>query len=160
LIPRAVLEALGQWTNEPPEIGGLHRGMARRPRVVVPGLPHPMPQRGNRRQRTFFKDEDYSEYRTARGRLPRLRNTSACLFSDAKSCPSRFGACRRLRLTGLVGEAHRRYTRTINVREGWKGHPWQERFHSFVMDKGHLIAAARYVERNPVRARLYVRPQD
>jgi putative transposase len=48
----------------------------------------------------------------------------------------------------------------INFREGWKGHLWQERFHSFVMDERHLLAAARYVERNPVRARLCARPQD
>ena len=48
----------------------------------------------------------------------------------------------------------------INFREGWKGHLWQERFHSFVMDEQHLLAAVRYVERNPVRARLCARPQD
>ncbi len=48
----------------------------------------------------------------------------------------------------------------INFREGWRGHLWQERFHSFVMDERHLITAARYVERNPVRARLSARPED
>ena len=48
----------------------------------------------------------------------------------------------------------------INFREGWKGHLWQERFHSFVMDERHLLAAARYIERNPVRARLCGRAQD
>ena len=53
-----------------------------------------------------------------------------------------------------VAEAHRRYTRTINFREGWRGHPWQERFHSFVMDEQYLLAAVRYVERNPLRAGL------
>ncbi|WP_300970665.1 transposase [Thiocapsa sp.] len=37
--------------------------MARLPRVVVPGLPHHVTQRGNRRQQTFFSDEDYAEYR-------------------------------------------------------------------------------------------------
>jgi putative transposase len=48
----------------------------------------------------------------------------------------------------------------INVREGWRGHLWQERFHSFVMDERHLIAAAMYVELNPVRARLGARLED
>jgi putative transposase len=48
----------------------------------------------------------------------------------------------------------------VNFREGWKGHLWQERFHSFVMDERHLLAAAMYVERNPVRARLCSRTQD
>lgn len=47
----------------------------------------------------------------------------------------------------------------INVRKGWTGPLWQERFHSFVMDERHLLAAARYVERNSVPARLCARPQ-
>jgi REP element-mobilizing transposase RayT len=33
-------------------------------------------------------------------------------------------------LRDALGEAHRRYTRMINFRKGWKGHLWQERFHS------------------------------
>ncbi|MDH5748880.1 MAG: transposase, partial [Rhodospirillales bacterium] len=59
-----------------------------------------------------------------------------------------------------VGEAHRRYTRHVNFREGWRGHLWQGRFASFPMDGRHLLAAARYVELNPVRARLTKRPGD
>ena len=63
-------------------------------------------------------------------------------------------------LRAALGEAHRRYTRHINVREGWRGHLWQERFHSFAMDEGYLLACARYVELNPVRAKLVKRPED
>jgi putative transposase len=65
-----------------------------------------------------------------------------------------------LGLRDALGEADRRYTRRISFREGWRGHLWQERSHSFVMEERHLIAAARSVERNPVRARLCARPQD
>ena len=36
--------------------------MARLARLVVPGLPHHVTQRGNRRQQTFFCDEDYAAY--------------------------------------------------------------------------------------------------
>ncbi len=36
--------------------------MARIARVVVPGLPHHVTQRGNRRQQTFFGDDDYAAY--------------------------------------------------------------------------------------------------
>jgi putative transposase len=57
-------------------------------------------------------------------------------------------------LAALFKEAHRRHTRRINFRYKWRGHFWQERFHSFVMDEPHLISAVRYVEQNPVRARL------
>jgi hypothetical protein len=39
------------------------RPMARIARFVVPGLPHHVTQRGNRRERVFFADEDYELYR-------------------------------------------------------------------------------------------------
>lgn len=55
-----------------------------------------------------------------------------------------------------IGEAHRRYTRHINFREGWRGHLWQGRFASYPMDENYLLAAARYVELNPIRAGLVV----
>jgi len=57
-------------------------------------------------------------------------------------------------LRRALGEAHRRYTRRINFREGWRGHLWQGRFASFAMDERYLLRAARYVELNPVRAKL------
>ena len=53
-----------------------------------------------------------------------------------------------------IGEAHRRYTCRVNSRQGWRGHLWQGRFASYVMDESHLLAAVRYVETNPVRAGL------
>ncbi len=59
-----------------------------------------------------------------------------------------------------IGEAHRRYTRMVNFREGWRGHLWQGRFASFVMDEKHLLACARYIELNPVRAGLAAKPED
>ena len=55
-------------------------------------------------------------------------------------------------LNQAIGEAHRRYTRRINFREGWRGHLWQGRFSSFIMDEMYLLACMRYVELNPVRA--------
>lgn len=57
-------------------------------------------------------------------------------------------------LRAAIADAHRRFTRSVNFREGWRGHLWQERFHSFVMDESHLHAAIPYVEDNPVRAGL------
>ena len=52
------------------------------------------------------------------------------------------------------------YPHHVTQRENWRGHLWQERFHSFVMDEPHLDATVRYVELNPVSARLVERPQD
>ncbi len=63
-------------------------------------------------------------------------------------------------LATFFRDAHRRYTRRINFREGWRGHLWQERFHSFVMDEPYLLAAVRYIELNPVRGKLCSHAED
>lgn len=63
-------------------------------------------------------------------------------------------------LSQAIGEAHRRYTRRVNFREGWRGHLSQGRFASFPMDHTHLYRAARHVELNPVRANMVKYPQE
>ena len=57
------------------------------------------------------------------------------------------------------GSAPGRYTRFINFRKKWRGHLWQGRFASYPMDEEYLLAAVRYIELNPVRARLVERPE-
>ncbi len=59
-----------------------------------------------------------------------------------------------------IGEAHRRYTRYINFRKKWTGYLWQGRFASFPMDETYLLAATRYVEMNPVRAKIVKKPEQ
>ncbi len=49
---------------------------------------------------------------------------------------------------------HQAYTLAVNAREGRTGCLWQGRFASYAMDEGHALAAVRYVELNPVMARL------
>jgi putative transposase len=51
-------------------------------------------------------------------------------------------------------ESHKRYTKMINLREGWRGHLWEGRFKSYPLNEAHLYAAMKYVERNPVRAKM------
>ena len=63
-------------------------------------------------------------------------------------------------LRGAVAEAHRRYSRAINFREGWRGYLFQGRFASFPMDDPHLMRAIRYVENNPVAAGMVKRAVD
>ena len=135
--------------------------MARIARVVVPGLAHHVTQRGNRRQQIFFGDEDFAEYRRLMAVSCRECGTRVwayCLMPNHVHLIMVPSSADGLRCA--VAEAHRRYTRMINLREGWRGHLWQERFHSFVMDEPHLLAAARYVERNPARAGLCDHAQD
>ena len=135
--------------------------MARLARVIVPGLPHHVTQRGNRREPIFFEDGDQEVYRDLLAEQTRRRNVEVwayCLMSNHVhliATPSD-----EVGLGLAVGEAHRRYTNFINARARWTGHLFQRRFASVVMDEAHLLAAARYVPMNPVRARLVGRPQD
>jgi putative transposase len=61
-------------------------------------------------------------------------------------------------LNRAIGEVHRRYSRMVNFRENWRGHLWQGRFASYVLDEPYLLTAVRYIEVNPVRAGLVESP--
>ena len=135
--------------------------MARIARVVAEGLPHHITQRGNRRQETFFSDEDYAAYIDLMAQWCRKYEVEIwayCLMPNHIHLIAVPGKKENLRLA--IGEAHRRYTRRINFREGWRGHLWQERFSSFVMDEHYLLACTRYIENNPVRAKLVENPEQ
>ena len=135
--------------------------MARLARVVAANLPHHVTQRGNRRQQVFFSDEDYATYRALLAESCRAAGIEVwayCLMPNHVHLilvPSDADGLR-----AALGEAHRRYTRHVNFREGWRGYLWQGRFASFPMDEPYLLACARYVELNPVRAKLARRARD
>ncbi len=129
--------------------------MARLAPVVAPGLPHHIIQRGSRRQRTFFCDDDYQIYLDLMKEwcsTHQVEIWAYCLMPNHVHLIAVAHTADGLRRA--IGEVHRRYTRMVNFREGWRGHMWQGRFASFVLDERYLLTAARYVELNPVRARL------
>jgi putative transposase len=49
---------------------------------------------------------------------------------------------------------HMRYAQYANARQGEKGHLWQGRYYSCALDEKHVYAAVRYVENNPVSAKV------
>jgi putative transposase len=61
-------------------------------------------------------------------------------------------------LAKAVGRTHLVYAQYVNRLHGRSGHLWQNRFYSCILDEEHYRAALRYVERNPVRARLVRAP--
>src|SRR5208282_5809010 len=135
--------------------------MARIARFVVPDLPHHVTQRGNRRMQTFFGDEDYALYLdllSERCRQAGVAVWSYCLMPNhvhlilTPSTPEGLGRA--------LGETHRRYASVVNARLRVTGHLFQSRFASVAMDEAHLMAAARYVALNPVRARLVEKAPD
>lgn len=135
--------------------------MARIARVVIPGIPHHITQRGNRRLETFFSESDYREYLYLMAEWCnrcKVQIWAYCLMPNHVhliAVPESEDGLHR-----AIGEAHRRYTRYINSQKEWKGHLWQGRFASFPMDEPYLIATARYIELNPVKAGMVRRPEE
>jgi putative transposase len=135
--------------------------VARLARVVIPGIPHHVTQRGNGRQRTFFEDGDYALYLDLLAAAAERAQTEVwayCLLPNHVHIvltPSDEGGLRR-----TFGELHRRYTGYVNARRRTTGHLWQGRFGSVAMDEAHFVTALRYVALNPVRARLAERAED
>ena len=134
--------------------------MARLPRIIVPGVPHHVTQRGNRRQRVFLEEGDYAVYLNLMAQACHASGVevwSYCLMPNhvhlAMVPATREG------LSRAVGETHRRYSAYINARLRVTGHLFQGRFGCVAMDDAHFLAAVRYIAMNPVKARLVERPQ-
>ncbi len=129
--------------------------MPRVARIVIPGLPHHITQRGNNRQDVFFVDQDrikYLELLLDQSARYGMRVEGYCLMTNHVhliATPEHGES-----LAKAVGRTHFLYTQYINRMHGRSGHLWQNRFFSCAMDDAHYLGAMRYVERNPVRARL------
>jgi putative transposase len=135
--------------------------MARIPRLVAPGLPHHVIQRGNRRQQIFFCQADYLKYMEILAEKcvrHEVEVQAYCLMPNHVHLiviPRTEDGLRR-----AIGETHKQYTERINHREGWRGHLWQGRFSSYVLDTGYLAVTVRYISLNPVRARIVKSPEQ
>jgi putative transposase len=125
------------------------------PRVVVPGLPHHVTQRGNNRQDVFFTDDDRRAYLTlllGQSRRHGLAVRGYCLMSNHVHLVVVPEEPRSL-ARALAG-VHLQFAQRMNRLHGRSGHLWQNRFYSCPLEPEHELMAVRYVERNPVRARL------
>lgn len=135
--------------------------MARLPRLVVPGSPHHIIQRGNNRQPVFFAESDYT-----------------CYLRWLKESAEQHG-CRVHAYVLMTNHVHllltpetndsigmtmqtlgRRYVRYINGCYQRSGTLWEGRYKSSVVDsERYLLTCYRYIEMNPVRAAMVVEPE-
>ena len=135
--------------------------MPRIARAVLPGFAYHVTHRGNRRVATFLEEVErrryldlFLEVREEAG----LRVWAYCLMANHVHwivVPERVES-----LAQGIGRVHRRYSAWFNHRHGWSGHLWANRFFSTALDDRYLWFAARYVERNPVRAGIVRDPTD
>ena len=127
--------------------------------MVAEGYAHHITQRGNNRQIVFSDNEDRKRYLSlikAHSKKYRLEILAYCLMTNHVHfvvVPNNVES-----LAKTFNFAHMRYSQYYNKKRGMCGHLWQGRFYSCIMDERHLYACARYIERNPVRAKMAEKP--
>lgn len=136
--------------------------MPRIARIVAEGYPHHIIQRGNNRQAVFFDNEDRRLY------LGLLKKYS-------KECGSRLHAFCLMdnhihilatpqqsdSLARTMQKLSLRFTQHVNKKYRRTGRLWECRFHSSLIDaENYLWAVCRYIERNPVRAKIVINPSQ
>jgi len=133
--------------------------MPRSARFVLPGYPFHLTHRGNNKRQIFYSDEDRRKYlfwfEEARQKW-NVQVLSFCLMNNHVHFivipESDFS------LAKMIHTVHRRYAYYLNQKYKHSGHLWEGRYYSCVLDDNHLMAAVRYVERNPVRASIVGKP--
>jgi putative transposase len=129
--------------------------MPRIARAVAIGFPHHITQRGNYRQTVFENGADYLQYLQWLKEYSEkysLKIWAYCLMSNHVhfiAVPAEQDSMAR-----TFNMLHMRYSQYGNAKQEAAGHLWQGRFFSCVLDERHLYAGVRYVENNPVEARM------
>ncbi len=122
---------------------------------MVPECAHHVTQRGNARQEVFFTPQDRQVYLGLLRQYSQhygLRILGYCLMTNhvhLVAWPQHTDS-----LAKTLREVHGRYARYRNTIEGATGHLWQSRYYSCAIEGVGMASLMRYVELNPVRAKL------
>lgn len=135
--------------------------MPRIARIVAIGYPHHITQRGNYRQTVFTNDAEYALYLKWLNEYAK-KNSLAILAYCLMPNHVHFVAIpqKEYSLARTFNACHMRYSQYFNKKKKLTGHLWQGRFFSCILDENYLYAAVRYIENNPVRAKLVKQPED
>jgi putative transposase len=136
--------------------------MPRRPRIITPGIPAHIIQRGNNRQPCFFAEDDYlfylewlQEYSAEAGCLVHayvLMTNHVHLLLTPKQAAS---------VGLLMKRLGQRYVQYVNRMYRRSGTLWEGRFRScLTQEDPYLLLCQRYIEMNPVRAGMVQSPDE
>ena len=136
--------------------------MPRIARIVAPGYPHHITQRGNNRAVVFFDDQDrrtYLQLLAKYSKLFALQIWAYCLMDNhvhLLAVPEKENALAR-----GIGLTIQVYTQYLNRKRNQSGRIWQNRFFSCLVENDqYLWTVARYIERNPIKAGLVKNAED
>jgi putative transposase len=136
--------------------------MTRRRRIFVPGYPMHVVQRGNNRRAIFLDDDDRMRYLDilveAAGRHECAIHCYVLMGNHVHLLMTPATASALPCTMQSVGIRYVRYFNTTNERTGGL---WDGRYRaSLVNTDGYLQTCYRYIELNPVRAKLVADPAD
>ncbi|MEQ1884974.1 MAG: transposase [Bryobacteraceae bacterium] len=129
--------------------------MPRFARVVVPNCPHHVTQRGNERRDVFFTHTDREVYLGLTKQYSDLHDVQVlgfCLMTNHVHLilqPEHPNG-----LAKMMREVQMRYSQFRHALERGNGHLWQSRYYSCPVEPDRLASVMRYVELNPVRAKI------
>lgn len=136
--------------------------MARQARVILPDVPVHVIQRGNNRGTIFFGDDDRARYLEILGPAAKRHGCAVHAYVLMPNhvhllvTPAGASTC-----GALMKEVGQRYAQHVNRTQGRTGTLWEGRFRSaLVQTEDYLLACQRYIELNPVRARMVRHPRD
>jgi putative transposase len=134
--------------------------MARRPRLILPAVPLHIIQRGNNRTPCFAAETDYQVYLSLLGQYAAAtacqvhayvlmtNHVHLLLSSGSRDGPS-----------VLMRRLGQHYVQYFNRRHQRSGTLWEGRFRSCLVEQErYLLICQRYIELNPVRARMVSQP--
>ena len=136
--------------------------MPRIARIVGTGYPHHVVQRGNNREKVFLDKEDYREYLSYLEKYSSKKKAVIlvyCLMSNHVHLlvrPSEENSLSKM-MQGIA----LCYTQYFNRKYKRTGRLWECRYHSTVIDEEtYLWAVSKYIENNPVRAKVVREAED
>jgi putative transposase len=136
--------------------------MPRLPRLFLAGQPNHVIQRGNNRGAIFFAEDDRRRYLAWLGEA--LASEGCALHAYVlmtNHVHLLVTAVAEQAIPRVLQSLGRRYVRHVNQRYGRSGTLWEGRFKSTIVDsETYLLACHRYIESNPLRARMVADAAD
>ncbi|MGQ0531053.1 MAG: transposase [Panacagrimonas sp.] len=136
--------------------------MARLPRLCVPGYPHHVIHRGNDRQVVFREPADFEMFLSLMQQYAQTEKVavhSYVLMSNhlhLLATPEEASGLPR-----MMQALGRRYAQYFNRRHARTGTLWEGRYRATVIQtERYLLACMVYIDLNPVRAGMVLRPAD
>jgi REP element-mobilizing transposase RayT len=135
--------------------------MARPLRIQFPGAVYHVTGRGDRQESIFANDDDRRRFLLILGQALARFDAQVLAYCLMPNHYHLVLHTRKANLSALMRQVNGVYTQAFNRSNKKVGHVFQGRFKAILVDRdAYLLEVCRYVDLNPVRARLAKRPEQ